>query len=118
MQLNFKVTLLSLLVFPGVGHLMLKKYAIGISFITIFAYLLIGLIKDLHTKTQQIVDSIIRGEIPIDISSIRQALMEQGALENPNIVYGVLVIWVFAALDAYRIANKDIHKVHIADQSS
>jgi hypothetical protein len=118
MKKTTKVTLLSLLVFPGVGHLVLKKYLIAISFIASFSYLLLDFIKEIHDKTQQVIDSIIRGEIPIEASAIRQALIDQGALENPNlstIGYLLLVIWVVAAFDAYRIANKSVN--HITDLS-
>ena len=104
-----KVILLSLLVFPGVGHLVLKKYLIAIAFMSCSAYLLLGFIKELHNKTQHLMDSIIRGEISIEISVIYQTFIEQGALENSNfttISYLFLIIWTMAAFDAYRIANK------------
>ena len=109
MKQTTKVTLLSLLVFPGVGHLVLKKYVIAIGFFASFTYLLLGFIKEIHDKTQQVIDSMIRGEIPMEVSAIRQALIDQGALENPNLAtlgYVILIIWVAAALDAYRIAKK------------
>ena len=121
MKQSTKVTLLSLLVFPGIGHLVLKKYAIAFGFIASFAYLLLGLVKDIHDKTQQVIESIIRGEIPIEVSAIRQALIDQGALENPNLTnisYILLIIWAIAAFDAYRIANKDLKKIDITEQSS
>ncbi len=121
MKQSTKVALLSLLVFPGVGHLVLKKYAIAVAFSASFAYLLLGLVKDIHDKTQQVIESIIRGEIPIEISAIQQALIAQGALENPNlsnIGYMLLLIWALAAFDAYRIANKDVSNAKITDQSS
>jgi len=121
MKQSTKVTLLSLLVFPGVGHLVLKKYAIAIGFIASFAYLLLGLVKDIHDNTQQIIESIVRGELPIEVSAIRQALIEQGALENPNLTnigYVLLIIWAIAAFDAFRIANKESNDANITEQSS
>ena len=119
MKQTTKVTLLSLLVFPGIGHLVLKKYAIAIAFIVSFAYLLLDLVKDIHDKTQQVIDSIIRGEIPMTVSAIRQALIDQGALDNPNLTtigYLLLIIWAIAAYDAYRIAN--ISSDNVTEQSS
>jgi len=105
-----KVTLLSLFVFPGAGHLLLKKYAIATGFILSFTYLLLGIIKKIHNKTQQVIESIIQGEIPMEISAIREALVEKGALENSNLTvisYLLLIIWCIAAFDAYRIATKE-----------
>jgi len=121
MKQSTKVTLLSLLVFPGIGHLVLKKYAIAVAFIASFAYLLLGLVKDMHDKTQQVIQSIVRGEIPFEISAIQHALIDQGVLENPNlsnIGYMLLLIWALAAFDVYRIANKDVPNAKITDQSS
>ncbi len=116
MKQTTKVTLLSLLVFPGVGHLVLKKYLIAIGFFASFTYLLLGFIKEIHVKTQQVIDSIIKGEIPLEASAIRQALIDQGALENPNLSttgYLLLVIWGLAAFDAYRIANKNTQDIRV-----
>ncbi|TWX71777.1 hypothetical protein ESZ36_00645 [Colwellia demingiae] len=119
MKQTTKVILLSLLVFPGIGHLVLKKYAIAIGFIASFAYLLLGLVKDIHDKTQQVIESMIRGEIPMQVSAIRQALIDHGALDNPNLTtigYILLIIWVLAAFDAYRISNNSSN--NITEQSS
>jgi len=110
MKKSTKVTLLSLFVLPGIGHLVLKKYAIAAVFMISFIYLLLGLIKDIHNKTQQVIESIIQGEIPMDISAIREALIDNGALENPNLTiigYLLLLIWGIAAFDAYRIVKKN-----------
>ncbi len=109
MKKTTKVILLSTLVFPGVGHLVLKKYAIALGFIASFAYLLLSFIGDIVDKSQQVVDSIIRGEIPIEISAISEALAEQGVLagQQQTIVgYLLLIIWALAAFDAYRIAKR------------
>lgn len=114
MKKTTKVILLSLLVFPGIGHLFLKKYLIAIAFIASSAYLLLGFVKEIYDKTQHVIDSIIRGEIPIEVSAIRQALINQGVLENPNfatIGYFFLIIWVIAAFDAYRVANKSVKDI-------
>lgn len=107
-----KVTLLSLLVFPGAGHLLLKKYLIAAGFMISFMYLLLGLFKKIHNKTQQVIESIIQGEIPMEITAIREALIEKGALESSNLTfisYLLLFIWCIAAFDAYRIATRKEH---------
>ena len=109
MKKTVKVILLSLLVFPGAGHLFLKKYAIAAAFFVSFAYILIGLIKDIHEKTQKIMNSVVNGDIPMDISAITEALIDNGVLNNSNMstMSGLLLfIWLFSAFDAYRIANK------------
>lgn len=110
MKKSTKVTLLSALVFPGLGHFLLKKYIIAFAFILSFSYLLLGVISEVLDKTQQVMDSIIRGDISMDVSAIRQALIEQGVLESSDLsisTFLLLIIWVIAAFDAYRLAKKD-----------
>ena len=108
MKITTKVTLLSLFVFPGFGHLFLKKYAIAVGFIASCLYLLLGLIKDLYTNIQKIIDSVLREDLSMDTSAISQALIDQGVLDNPNLSttgYLLLFIWILAAFDAYRISK-------------
>ena len=110
MKLTTKVILLSLLVLPGAGHLALKRYVVAAGFITSVVYLLLGFFKDINNKIQHVIDNILEGKIPMETSAIRQALLDQGVLENSNlstIGYLLLIIWVMAAFDAYRIAKKD-----------
>ena len=111
MKKTVKVVLLSILVFPGVGHLVLKKYVIAAAFIASFVYLLLGLFNQVMNKTQPVIDAIIQGEIPIELTAIRQALIEQGVLESSEFStmgFLLLLIWAIAAFDAYRIANKSL----------
>jgi len=109
MKKTTKVTLLSLIVFPGIGHLVLKKYEIALGFIASFAYLLLSFIGDIINRSQKVIDSIIRGEIPLEINAISEALAKQGILaseQQPILVYLLLALWIFAALDSYRLAKK------------
>ena len=110
MKQTIKVTLLSVLVFPGVGHLVLKKYPIALAFIASASYLLFGIISEVIDKTQMIVDSVLRGDIPMEATAIRQALFDQQVLAGQNqtfVMYLLVLIWAIAAFDAYRLANKN-----------
>jgi hypothetical protein len=109
MKKTTKVTLLSMLVYPGMGHLLLKKYAIALAFISSFSYLLLSFINDVITKSQQVIDSLVQGEIPLELSAITLALEEHGVLgsqQQTMVSYFLLLIWALAAFDAYRIAKK------------
>ena len=101
--------LLSLLVFPGVGHLYLKKYAIGLGLIISFSYLLISLIVEIRESTKDIIDGILTGDIPMDIPLISKMLADNQSLNSSLsiISYLLLFIWLFSAYDAYRISKKD-----------
>ncbi|WP_019027862.1 hypothetical protein [Colwellia piezophila] len=108
MKKTTQVTLLSLLVFPGTGHLLLKKYFIALAFMGSFAYLLLGIVNEIMTKSQEVVDRVIRGDLPLDLTAISQALAEQDVLggQQAFVGYVLLFIWVFSAVDAFRIAKK------------
>ncbi|MEI6893101.1 MAG: hypothetical protein V5789_00380 [Colwellia sp.] len=111
MKKTTKVTLISLLIFPGAGHLILKSYLVAFGFIASVIYILIGFIKDVHDKSQQVIESIIQGEVPMETSAITQALIEHGVLDNTNlsiIGYLLVIIWLIAAFDAYRLAKKEM----------
>ena len=109
MKKTTKVTLLSLLVFPGVGHLFLKKYAVAVAFIASFSYLIMGLLYETYEKVEKIIDRIMEGEIPMDVAHINRALIDSEVLSNSNMPimsYILFFIWILAAFDANRIANK------------
>ncbi|TYK64575.1 hypothetical protein [Colwellia echini] len=109
MKLTTKVTLFSLLVFPGSGHIILKKYVSATAFIISFSYLVITFIINIRDITQKVVDSVLQGKIPLEVAAIQQALVEQGAIDNPNLTimsYLMLILWLISAFDAYRIAQK------------
>jgi hypothetical protein len=111
MRKTVKVVLLSTLVLPGLGHLVLKKYALAATFVASFVYLLLGIIKEIHNKTQHVVESIIRGEIPLEVTAIKQTLINQGVLESSQLStssYLLFIVWAISAIDAYRIAKKNI----------
>lgn len=119
MKKTTKVILLSLLIFPGAGHLALKRYAVAIGFITSFIYLLSGFINDLHDLSLKTIEMINNGEIPLDALAISQALTEQGILNNNHlstIGYLLITLWLASAFDSYRIA-KQVEKNSELDQA-
>ena len=109
MKITTKVILYSLLIFPGIGHFILKKYALGLVFSLSFAYLLFGLVNQIIGQAQQIAQSITRGEIPLEITAINEALAQQAISSDSSQVFAgylLLIIWGLSAFDAFRIANK------------
>ena len=109
MKITTKVTLLSLLVFPGLGHIILKKYAIALAFIASFSYVLLSLVNKVVEKSQKIIDDLIRGEIPLEVNAISEAITQQGILGGQQQTFAgylLLIIWLIAAFDAHRMAKK------------
>jgi len=115
MKKSLKVVLFSGFVFPGVGHYMLKKYYRALMFSISFAVVLTVYANDVFNKAQQLVQQIQQGSVALDAVAITKAL------ENLTIGfsqqqlswlgYTLLLIWLLAIVDAYRIATKEITKV-------
>ena len=57
-------------------------------------------------------DKVLNGEISPDVASIEQYLRESqsstAALLVSLATYGILLIWILAAADAYRLARKSV----------
>lgn len=109
MKKAIKAALLSAFVFPGVGHLFLKRYISAALFATTAftaSYLLIS--KTLENALQ-IVDKIQRGEVPADIITITELVSQQTAANNllsTDIITSVLLLtWLAAIIDCYRIGR-------------
>lgn len=110
MKKTTKATLLSTLVFPGVGHIFLKKYLPALGFIAAFAFLLNNVVIALFERTEKISQKILNGEIPLEISAISQAITQQSVNSGQQdgfTIYALLFIWLFSAIDAYRLAKQE-----------
>ena len=110
-----KAVLLSAFIFPGTGHLLLKRYisaAILATTALTATYLLVA--KALE-NAMLIVDKIQRGEVAADITTISELVSQQpsneGLLSTDLMTSILLIIWLVAIIDCYRIGrslkNKD-----------
>jgi hypothetical protein len=115
MKKTIKAVLLSAFIFPGVGHLLFKRY-IAATILAITAltatYLLIAKVLE---SAMLIVDKIQRGEVAADITTISELASQQpstdGFLGTKVISMILLITWLVAIIDCYRIGcslkNKD-----------
>jgi len=109
MKKTKKAVLLAILVFPGAGHIYLKKYLPAIGFIGAFAFLLSIIISSLVERAEKVSQKIVSGDIPLDVAAISQALAEQSAnsgQQSSFTAYALLFIWLFAIFDTYRLARQ------------
>ena len=108
MKLTIKVILLSALVYPGIGHFVLKKYLLCTLFLSSTTYLMVSLINDIYSMLNVIEVAIQNGTVTRTFPAIRQALFEHGIFDNPALANNVtilFILWLVAAVDAYRIAR-------------
>lgn len=111
MNKSLKALLFSVLIYPGSGHLFLKKYVPGVSLIGAFTIPLLMVIIDIVEKANQIVARIESGDIPLTNGAISDAVSqlmagEAGQSIDLNIIV-MAAIWIVAAADAYRLGKSN-----------
>ena len=105
-----KAALWSGVIFPGLGQVILKHYSRGIVLMfTVFASLTVIVVKAVQQAFAIIEKIALEGGV-IDIQTITDAAT-QASSTSDSLIYnlGVLLIvicWIFAIVDAYRIGKK------------
>jgi len=101
-----KAVLLSAFVFPGIGHIYLRKYAVGIllagaSFAAIYYFM-----AETVEMASEISQKIQSGGVPLDVGAITELVSQQsnGAdAKMLNVATTALVIcWLVGIVDSYR----------------
>ena len=114
-----KAVLLSALVFPGAGHVALKKYIPGAVLAgAAFAGLYI-LVTRMLERALQIAQKLQSGEARLDTSTIVKLVSEQGPRSEAqllNIATAVLlVVWLIGIVDSYRVGRLQDKSVEPGD---
>ena len=109
MKKSTKALLLSALVFPGAGHLYLKKYLSASLLIGTVLIAFYFLITRAVEKAQHIVELIQTGEVQPDIASVTE-LITQSPTDSEgqllNMATAALVIaWLVGIFDSYRVSR-------------
>jgi hypothetical protein len=109
MKKSIKVALLSGLVFPGIGHMVLKQYLRG-SILILSALLALSVIVVVATRRAlSVVDSMTSGEIPVDAGAITElASSSMSGADNSLVNYSLVVLgvcWIVGIIDSYRLGS-------------
>jgi hypothetical protein len=105
MRYSIKAALLSGLVFPGVGHLYLRRYLRGILLAAGAAALSYFIISVAMNSAIDIAGKIQVGEVPLNVESISEAVSKasQGNEQSTDIAATILfALWVVGIVDSYR----------------
>ena len=109
MKRSSRAALLSGLVFPGLGHISLKKYLRGFALIATSLVALAVIVTTAYQQAQLIVDQMASGQIPMETGAIAQAVSDSGNTTSrliDNIALYVLVAcWLIGIVDAYRLGG-------------
>ena len=110
MKRSTKAALLSGLVFPGIGHMYLKRYVHGIILSAGAASAMYFIVSGVMNTALEVTEKIQSGGVPLDISTITDLVSQQssGAEQPANIAMIVLVAcWVIGLADSYRQGRVD-----------
>ena len=104
-----KAALLSALVFPGIGHIYLKKTIRGAILASASFSALYYLVSSALEKAFEISEKIQQGEIALDVEAITRLVSEQSTNADGQLLniasYTLVICWLIGIFDAYRIAS-------------
>ncbi len=106
MSKSSKAALLSALVFPGAGHLLLKRYITGAVLVCAALAALYLIAADILERALVIIEKIERGEISPDVAAIAESLSRLPVGNEPQLLDAALpvlvICWVIGIADSYR----------------
>ncbi len=105
-----KAALISGLVFPGTGHLYLKKYLPAAFFIIAAVFCVYDITTTVMQTAQQIVEQMQRSNGQANINELLEQVSKQSA-DNAGAMSGLstylfIFLWLTAIIDAYRIGRQ------------
>ena len=110
MKISTRATLLSLFMFPGSGHIVLKKYISGGVFIGIAAIASLFLFAKMMQRANDLANQIVEGRIPFDPIKIIELVTATPPADEAqllSIVINVFIVtWIVSTIDAYRLGKK------------
>jgi len=106
MKPSVKAALLSGLVFPGAGHVYLKRYATGIVLIVIAAVATYSLIADAVHVAFSISDKLANSDVPLDVNALTTMVDQQSQQVRTSstlATYTLGLSWLIGLVDSYRV---------------
>lgn len=116
MKKSLKAALLSGLIFPGIGHLMLKQHLRGSVLMVSSLIALWAIVNVAYQRALAIVDRINSGDIPFDTGAIAEAVSDPGVsagslTENISLLV-LLACWLIGIIDSYRLGIAQEKQAH------
>ncbi len=107
MTRSTKAALLSGLVFPGIGHMVLKQYLRGSALIISALIASSVIVTVVIQRALTIVDRINSGDIPVEAGAIAEIISNStnGAgslIENISVIV-LVACWLIGIIDSYRL---------------
>ena len=108
MKKSTRAILLSALVFPGAGHIYLKRTKTGLTLIGLTLIALIYIISDIIQRAFAVVEQIIQmGISSSDTATITRLIEQQPGGEWFGLAtYGLVGCWVYGVVGCYLLSKK------------
>lgn len=107
MKISTKAALLSAFVFPGVGHLYLKKHSRGVALIIASCAAIYYVMSLAVEKALQISEMVQSGDLPLDVEAITELVSRQSTGNEYLLVniatVAFIICWLIGIIDSYRL---------------
>ncbi len=106
MKKSIKAALISALVFPGAGHLYLRRYVPGILLILIAAAATYFLMSGVVNEAFNVADKLVNNDTSLDVAHITQLVQQQSqrSSQSMNIAtITIFIVWIIGIVDSYRV---------------
>ncbi|MFT5500213.1 MAG: TM2 domain-containing membrane protein YozV [Woeseiaceae bacterium] len=107
MKRSSKAALLSGLIFPGIGHIVLKQYLRGTALMLFALVALSVIVTRIYQRALTIVDGINSGNVPVDAGAIAE-MVSNSTSGTESFIENIAVIalgacWLIGIIDSYRV---------------
>ena len=107
MKRSSKAALLSGLVFPGIGHMVLKQYLRGSVLMLSALVALSVIVTRVIQRALTIIDRINSGDIPLETNAIAEMVSNSTSGANSLVENTALIVlgacWLIGIIDSYRL---------------
>jgi len=109
MKKSTKAALLSAFVFPGVGHIYLKKYIPGVVLVGASLAGIYYLISKTVENALQIVEQMQSGAVQANVAAITELVAKQSTGTDSQLLniaaVTIIVLWIIGVIDSYRVGR-------------
>ncbi len=110
MSRAIKGALVSALVFPGLGEILLKSYCRGIVLATMTLACIAAIVGVAVQRAQEVLDFLVTADGAVDLDAVSEAVEAAASGAGSRVAQVALLLlglcWVVSVVDAYRIGRE------------
>jgi len=105
MKRSTKAALFSGLLFPGLGHIYLRRYIVGLVLICLCAWGVYTIASVVLEAALNVVGELESSGKVIDAATINQQLAKQDLPSTDLAILVIIVTWLIGIIDSYRVGR-------------